>query len=127
MTIKLKRTDCAPALAAAIKAHAAAMAAGDDRGAAAFVNDQTEEDCGVALRRASSMRPFIRHDVIALARLGFQYLVKLRLHGQASDLTLQIRWAVEHGQWRIVELDDLGLRSPWQQPQPRAKMASAYE
>jgi len=117
MTIKIKRTGCPPELEAAVIAHAVAIVAGEDRVAATFVNDRAQEAFGAVLRRAASMRPFNRYEVIARARLGFQYLVKLRLHGKAGDLTLQNRWAAFADEWRIVEIEDLGLRSPWEKPE----------
>jgi hypothetical protein len=117
MTIKFKRTSCPPELEAAVIAHAAASAAGDDRGAVHFVNNRAQAAFGAMLQRASSMRPFDRYEVIARARLGFQYLVKLRLHGKAGDLNFQNRWAADGDEWRIVEIEDLGLRSPWKKPE----------
>ena len=104
MTIKIKRTGCPPELEAAVIAHAVAIVAGEDRVAATFVNDRAQKAFGAVLRRAASMRPFNRYEVIARARLGFQYLVKLRLHGRAGDLTLQNRWAAHADEWRIVEI-----------------------
>jgi hypothetical protein len=117
MTIKFKGTACPPELEAAVIAHAAASVAGDDCGAAAFVSGRAQDAFGAVLQRASSMRPFDRYEVIARARLGFQYLVKLRLHGKAGDLNLQNRWAADGDEWRIVEIEDLGLRSPWKKPE----------
>ena len=90
---------------------------GDDCGAAAFVSGRAQDAFGAVLQRASSMRPFDRYEVITRARLGFQYLVKPRLHGKAGDLNLQNRWAADGDEWRIVEIEDLGLRSPWKKPE----------
>jgi hypothetical protein len=115
MTIEIKRTGLPPELETAVVEHAEAMVAGDDRVAAKFGGDCATYDA--TLQRASSMRPFKHYQVIARARLGFQYLVKLRLCGIAGDLNLQNRWGLaDDGTWRIVEIDDLGLRSPWEKP-----------
>jgi hypothetical protein len=117
MTIKIKRTVYPPELETAVIAHAAATVAGDDRGAAHFVSGRAQEAFGAVLQRAASMRPFDHYEVIARARLGFQYLVKLRLRGKAGDLNLQNRWAADRDEWRIAEIEDLGLRSPWKKPE----------
>ena len=124
MTIKIKRTVFPPELDAAVAVHAAALVAGDDQIATKFAGDRAAAEYGAAMKRAASMRPFSSYDVIARARLGFQYLVKLRLHGSAGDLNLQNRWReVNGGDWRVVEIEDLGLRSPWKKPAPDATLA----
>jgi hypothetical protein len=71
-----------------------------------------------AVRPLSSTRPFGRDEVIARARLGFHYIVKLRLTGRAgATMTLQNRWHRESGgTWRVIEIEDAGLRSPWTKP-----------
>ena len=117
MSIRIKRTGLPPELEAAVTEHAAAMAAGDDTGAAKFASDRAAAAQGAAMKRAASLRPFNGYEVIARARLGFQYLVKVRLSGDSGDLTVQTRWHQDNaGGWRIAELDDLGLHSPWQKP-----------
>lgn len=121
MAIKIKRTVFPAKLADAVAAHAAAMVAGDDSGAVKFVNDRAAAAFEAAIKRGASMRPFTGYEVIARARLGFQYIVKVRLYGSGDDLTLQIRWHQQgNGAWRIVEVEDLGLRSPWKKPEPDA-------
>ena len=121
MAIKVKRTVFPAELADAVAAHATALVAGDDGGAAKFVNDRAAAAFGAAIKRGASMRPFKGYEVIARARLGFQYIVKVRVHGAAGDLTLQNRWHEEgNGDWRIVEVEDLGLQSPWKKPEQGA-------
>jgi hypothetical protein len=123
MAITVKGTVFPPELADAVAAHAAAMVVGDEGGAAKFVNDRAAAAFGAAIKRGASMRPFTSYEVIARARLGFQYIVKVRAHGTAGDLTLQNRWHKEDdGNWRIVEIEDLGLQSPWKKPE---KVAAA--
>ena len=118
MTIKVKRTGVPPELEAAMTAHAAALVTGDERGAAALVDARAAAAAGAAIARAASMRPFGRYGVIARARLGFHYIVKLRLTGRAgATMTLQNRWHRESGgAWRLIEIEDAGLRSPWTKP-----------
>ncbi len=117
MTIKVKRTGLPAELEAAVTDHAAAMAAGDGAGAEKFASDRATAAHSEAMRRAASMRPFSSYEVIARARLGFHYLVKVRLSGDAGDLTVQNRWFQEDGgAWQIAEVDDLGQQSPWKKP-----------
>jgi hypothetical protein len=117
MLTKIKRTGLPPELEAAVADHAASVAAGDEPGTAKFASDRAAASHGAALKRAASMRPFSSYKVIARARLGFHYLVKVRLSGDAGYLTVQTRWLqAEGGEWRIAEVDDLGLQSPWQKP-----------
>ena len=123
MTIKVKRTGLPPELEAAVGAYAAALAAGDERGVSAFVDERAAEAERAMLARAASMRPAGRVEVIARARLGFQYIVKLRLMGAAAGatMTLQCRWHREDGgAWRLIEIEDIGLRSPWKKPEENA-------
>jgi hypothetical protein len=122
MTIKVKRTGLPPELEAAVTAHAAAMAAGDERGAAAFVDERAASAANAAIARAASIRPLSGCEVIARARLGLHYIVKLRLTGAAgAKVTLQNRWHQESGgAWRLIEIEDAGLRSPWKKPEESA-------
>lgn len=117
MSIKVKRTGLPQELETAIAAYAAALAAGDQGGAAALVDGRAAAASAVHAR-AASRRPFDRYEVIARARLGFQYIVKLRLAGAAgATMTLQTRWHREDGgAWQLIEIEDLGLQSPWQKP-----------
>jgi hypothetical protein len=122
MTIKVKRTGTPPELETAVGAYAAALAAGDERGAAALVDGRAAEAASVVHARAASMRLTGRIEVIARARLGMQYIVKLRLTGAAgAAMTLQSRWHREDGgAWRLIEIEDAGLRSPWKKPEGSA-------
>src|SRR5579863_6065563 len=108
MSIKVKRTGLPQELETAIAAYAAALAAGDQGGAAALVDGRAAEAASAVHARAASMRPCGHAEVIARARLGFQYIVKLRLAGAAGAMmTLQIRWHREHGgAWRLIEIED---------------------
>ena len=103
-------------LEAAVTDHAAAMVAGDGAGTEKFATDRAAAAHSEAMRRAASMRPFSSYEVVARARLGFHYLVKVRLSGNAGDLTVQNRWFQDGGAWQIAEVDDLGQQSPWKKP-----------
>jgi hypothetical protein len=64
------------------------------------------------------IRPIIRFELLARARLAFQYLMKIRFHGPREEsVTLQSRWRLDYeGSWRIVEIEDVSARSPWKKP-----------
>ena len=83
MTIKVKRTGLPVELEVAIAGHAAAIAANDDQNAMAFVEERAAIAAEPAMARVSAMRPLIGVKVIARARLGSHYIVKLRLIGEA--------------------------------------------
>ena len=118
MTIKVKRTGFPPELELAVAEHAAAIVAGDGREAGKFADDRAAAESDAAIRRAATLRPFGGYEVIARARLGFQYMVKLRLAGKRGDLNLQTRWhQVGGGAWAIAEIEDIGLESPWKKPE----------
>ena len=119
MEIKVKRTGLPPELEIAIAAYTAALAAGDHGGATALVDGRAD---AAVIARVASIGPAGRVDVIARARLGHQYLVKLRLTGAAgTTMTLQSRWhKANGGAWRLIEVEDAGLQSPWQKPEAGA-------
>ncbi|MGA2410868.1 MAG: hypothetical protein ABSG46_10840, partial [Candidatus Binataceae bacterium] len=73
-----------------------------------------------AFERTRNLGPFEEFEVIARAKLGFQYIAKIRLYASEHELTLQCRWREENGAWRIAEIDDIGLRSPWLKPESEA-------
>lgn|SRR5487761_2215068 len=117
MTIKVKRTGLPPELEQAVAEHAAAIVAGDDRGAAKFADDRAAAESDATIQRAATLRPFGGYEIIARARLGFQYIVKLRLAGKGGELNLQTRWhRLDGGAWAIAEIENIGLESPWKRP-----------
>jgi hypothetical protein len=127
MALKHFREVVPPELAATIDAHARAVVAGDTDGAEACVGNSAIEAHRAAIARIASMRPVLRFTVIARARMGLQYIVKVRFEGAAGAVTMQNRWGQgDDGVWRIVEVEDLGLRSPWTKPdKPKAVNADA--
>ncbi|HEY1851648.1 MAG TPA: hypothetical protein VGG60_11530 [Candidatus Binataceae bacterium] len=120
MTIKVKHTGLPPELALAVAEHAAAFVAGDDHVVAKFADDRAAAESDATIRRAAALRPFVRYEIIARARLGFQYMVKLRLCGKRGDLNLQTRWHQVDGVWAITEIENIGLESPWKRPAQEA-------
>ncbi|MGH7932184.1 MAG: hypothetical protein ACREQN_03345 [Candidatus Binataceae bacterium] len=120
MALVKSRMTIAPELLKAVEAYARALCTGDDGAAEAYVDAAALPAHRAALGRSAALRPFTRSEVLARARLGFHYLVKVRFDGAAGtggNLTLQNRWhAQSDGRWCIVEIDDLGVRSPWTKP-----------
>lgn len=116
MALKVRRAIVPPALDEAVAAHAAATVA-NDAAANRYIDARAAEALAGALARGAAIGPFGGYQVIARARLGFHYLVKVRFAGRAGDLVLQNRWSQgDDGHWRIIESDDLGVKSPWKKP-----------
>jgi hypothetical protein len=112
----MKKLDDITDLREAIAAHAAALAAGDSATAEKFVLAQAIEahrDASAEILRIS--KP-VALEKLALAKVGFQYLSKLRFTGDAGAMRRVLyRWRKEaDGAWRIVSVEDTtGKRSSW--------------
>ncbi|MGH8013543.1 MAG: hypothetical protein ACREQ4_13685 [Candidatus Binataceae bacterium] len=103
-------------LLAAVDAHCNAIVANDERVAEALVDAHARPAHRAAIARVAEMRPFTHAVTLARARVGFQYIVKVRISGSKGRLDLQNRWYETNSEWRIVEIEDLGVRSPWKKP-----------
>jgi hypothetical protein len=102
----------------AVAAHASAFAYSHDRAAERFVASGALEEHRTAFARSSALGAPREFEVLARARLGLHYVVKVRFHRDVREVLLQNRWRMEpDGTWRIVEVEDLGLRSPWTKPE----------
>jgi hypothetical protein len=112
------RTLAPPELVDTVDAHARAVAAGDDGRARSYVSERTADAHDAALSRLALIRPLNGYEVIARARLGHHYIVKVRFHGaDGKNVTLQNRWHNENADgWRVVEVEDIGIRPPWVKP-----------
>src|SRR5713101_6920375 len=89
--------------------HASAFSHSDALAAERFVVNAALEAHRAAFARSSALGAPRAFEVLARARLGF--------HRDGRDVLLQNRWRMEpDGTWRIVEVEDLGLRSPWTKP-----------
>jgi hypothetical protein len=101
-----------------VAGHASAFAHGDDRAAERFTVNAALEAHRAAFARSSALGAPREFEVLARARIGLHYVVKVRFHRDGRDVLLQNRWRMEpDGTWRIVEVEDLGLRSPWTKPE----------
>ena len=81
-----------PELAEAIAAHARAVLAGDTGAAEGHVAPAALEAYRLALNEAMRQGPFDRHAAPGLARLGSQYISKVRFAGARGSALMQIRW-----------------------------------
>jgi hypothetical protein len=104
-----------PELDQAIDSHARALLAADRDAAGRFVAERARESWRDAIGAAESKRPLESYEILARAKIGFQYVAKVRWAGARGLVVLQIRWSQDgDAGWRIVEVEDLSLkRSPW--------------
>ena len=101
-----------------VAGHASAFSHGDERTAEGFVANAALEAHRAPFARSSALGAPCAFEVLARARLGLHYVVKVRFHHEGREVLLQNRWRMEpDGTWRIVEVEDLGLRSPWIKPE----------
>jgi hypothetical protein len=101
----------------AIDRHAGAIIAADNSAAERFVEERAIEAHRAALARINSDGRPSAFEVIARARLGRHYIVKIRFRREGESMAvIQGRWRHEGGCWRITEVEDLGLHSPWKRP-----------
>jgi hypothetical protein len=99
----------------AIASHAAALAAGDSARAEAFALPgalETHRQAAAGIARVA--RP-VRVETLALAKVGFQYISKLRFTGAGAMRRVLYRWRKEDGgRWLIAAVEDTtNKRSPW--------------
>lgn len=114
-----------PELLEAIGAHARAVVAGDAGAAEGCVRPTALEAYRVAIDAAASVGPFDGYTTPALARLGTQYISKVRFIGGRGSALMQIRWAREgDGRWQIAEAEYFPPgHTPWsgvKRPRPAA-------
>jgi hypothetical protein len=114
-----------PELAEAIAAHARAVRAGDSGPAESYVTTAALEAYRLAIDKAMRLGPFESHVAPGLARLGTQYISKVRWSGPRGSALMQIRWARGgDGRWLIAEAEYFPPgRTPWTgvgRPRPAA-------
>jgi hypothetical protein len=110
----MKAQDLVPDLRAAIHAHLDALGQGDFGRARTFVaasaldvHRKFEDDL------AKLAKP-VEMEALALAKIGFQYVSKLRFLSRAAKLIVLSRWRKDADHWKIAALEDLShKRSPW--------------
>ena len=92
----MRPQDKAPDLAEAIAAHAGAVLAHDTSVAERYVTPAALETYRLAMNQAMRMGPFDRHAAPALARLGIQYISKVRFAGARRGPELDLP-GLRHG------------------------------
>ena len=111
----MKKLDDITDLREAIATHAAALAAGDSAKAEAFVLPdaiETHRQAAAEIARIAQPR---KVETLALAKIGFQYISKLRFTNGHAMRRVLYRWRKEaEVKWVIVSVEDTtGKRSSW--------------
>jgi hypothetical protein len=80
-----------------------------------YLADSARESYREATRTIAPMRPFDNFETLALAKIGGQYISKLRLTGRKGIAKLLVRWKqTEDGTWVIAGAEDISAKpSPW--------------
>ncbi len=114
-----------PELVEAIAAHARAVLAGDVSAAENHIAPAALETYRAAMNEAMRQGPFDRHAALGLARLGSQYISKVRMLGARGSALMQIRWTRDgERRWIVAEAEYFPPgRTPWSgvgRPRPAA-------
>ncbi len=118
----MKEADKVPALDEAIVLHARAVTADESEAAEKYVTPLAMESHRALFRSVSGADASTNSfEELGRARIGFQYVSKMRFTLGDRKVPVLIRWKHEEdGAWRIAETEDLsGKRSPWSDIQPR--------
>jgi ketosteroid isomerase-like protein len=111
----MKKLDDITDLRDAIATHAALLAAGDSTAAEKFVLPQAIETHRQAAAEIARIPHPAKVETLALAKVGFQYISKLRFTSGNAMRRVLYRWRKEaDGKWVIVSVEDTtGKRSSW--------------
>jgi hypothetical protein len=111
----MKKLDDITDLRDAIATHAAALAANDNATAEKFVLPQALETHRQAATEITRIPQPAKVETLALAKVGFQYISKLRFTNGPAMRRVLYRWRKEaDGKWVIVSVEDTtGKRSSW--------------
>jgi tryptophan synthase alpha subunit len=111
----MKKLDDITDLREAIATHAAALAAGDSAKAEAFVLPDAIETHRQAATEIARIAKPVKVETLALAKIGFQYISKIRFTNAGAMRRVLYRWRKEaEGKWVIVSVEDTtGKRSSW--------------
>ena len=113
----MKKLDDITDLREAIASHAAALAVGESATAEKFVLPQALETHRQAAAEIARIPQPRNVETLALAKVGFQYISKLRFTrgNETAMRRVLYRWRKEgDGKWVIVSVEDTtGKRSSW--------------
>jgi hypothetical protein len=103
-----------PGLADALDGYARALAARDAAGVERYVVDRARDAHRAIFADLKRKGALGKCEELALAKIGMQFMSKLRLEGGAESAVVLNRWAQDAGGWRIVGCEDISaMRSPW--------------
>jgi hypothetical protein len=111
----MKKLDDITDLREAIATHAAALAAGESATAEKFVLPGALDTHRQAAAEIARVPQPAKVETLALAKVGFQYISKLRFTNAGAMRRVLYRWRKEaDGKWVIVSVEDTtGKRSSW--------------
>jgi hypothetical protein len=124
----MKKLDDITDLREAIATHAAALAASDNASAEAFALPGAIEAHRQAAAEIARIGKPVAVETLALAKVGFQYISKIRFTNGGAMRRVLYRWRKEaDGKWLIVSVEDTtGKRSSWSDiPELAAAVAQA--
>ena len=99
----------------AIATHAAALAAGDSVRAEKFTLPSAIDAHRQAAAEIARIPKPVKVETLGLAKVGFQYMSKIRFSNGAAMRRVLYRWRKEpDGKWLVVSVEDTtNKRSPW--------------
>jgi hypothetical protein len=111
----MKRVDDTTELRGAIAGHANAIVAGETAAAEAFAHRDAIEAYREVAAEIARLAGALTVEDLALAKIGAQYISKLRIVGAGSYRRVLYRWRKEtDGAWVIAGVEDTtNKRSPW--------------
>jgi len=124
----MKKLDDITDLREAIATHAAALAASDSATAEKFALPGAIETHRQAAAEIARIARPVAVETLALAKVGFQYISKIRFTNGGAMRRVLYRWRKEaDGKWLIVSVEDTtGKRSSWSDiPELAAAVAQA--
>ena len=98
-----------------IAAHADAIASGDAIAAEKFANSGALDAYRVAAAEIARLKKPVEVETLALAKIGAQYISKIKIVGADRHRRVLYRWRKEaDGKWRIAGVEDTtDKRSSW--------------
>jgi hypothetical protein len=111
----MKRVDDTTELRGVIAAHAQAIAAGDEVAAEAFAHRDAVDAYREVAAESARLDGALRLEDLALAKIGAQYISKIRIIGAVKYRRVLYRWRKElDGKWVIAGVEDTtNKRSSW--------------
>ena len=111
----MKQPDSTTELRETIAAHASAIASGDAAAAEKYAHRDAIDAYRAAAAEIARLKKPVEVETLALAKIGAQYISKLRIVGADRHRRVLYRWRKEpDGAWKIAGVEDTtGKRSSW--------------